>query len=173
MRLIRSLLASAVLLGSMLLVPAVAQQIQPHGSPPPSSPSGPGSQPGPGSQSGGPASLQQGPSQTTQYWGAIGFTADGSYSTTWKQPTKADAEAKVLKECARFGRGACEVASGPGHLCIALATYRGGRWRLSFTAGGTTNPEAQQTAMNRCNDDKRVRSRRGCQLRISICGDGR
>ena len=32
-------------------------------------------------------------SSTDDVWGAIGFTADGSYSTVWKAPSKAEAEA--------------------------------------------------------------------------------
>lgn len=110
-----------------------------------------------------------------QYYGAIGFTADGSYSTAWKQNSKAEAEADVAKRCAKFGRGACEVVGFSGELCAALATYIGShsgrRYKLSFTGGGTTSPEAQKSAMDRCNEDKRTRQR--CQLRTVVCGDGR
>jgi hypothetical protein len=110
-----------------------------------------------------------------QYYGAIAFTADGSYSTAWKQPSKAEAEADVAKRCAKFGRGACEVVGFSGAICAALATYIGAhsgrRYKLSFTGGGTTSPEAQRAAMDRCNADKRTRQR--CQLRTVVCGDGR
>ena len=110
-----------------------------------------------------------------QYWGAIAFTADGSFSSAWKSSSKAEAEASVLKACAKFGRGACEVISFPGQLCAALATYIGshGRrsYKLSYTAGGMTSPEAQDAARKRCNADKRTRGR--CQLRTVVCGDGR
>jgi hypothetical protein len=183
MRLSRMMFAAALLAAASLS--AQAQTIQPHGSgggsrgmPDPSAAQlqpGPGQQGGPGSQAPGgqrPA-LQSGPGGGTQYFGAIAFTADGSYSTTWQQPSAEAAEAKVLRECARFGRGACEAKSFPGHLCIGLANYRGGRWRLAFTAGGTTTPQAQQAALDSCNSDNRVRSRRGCTLRIAFCGDGR
>jgi hypothetical protein len=108
-------------------------------------------------------------------WGAIGFTADGSYSSAWKMVGKAEAEAEVAKKCARFGHGSCEVVSFSGHECVALATFIGNygrrRWRLSFTWGGNTYPEAQSAALNRCNSDERTQGR--CQLRTAVCADGR
>jgi Domain of unknown function (DUF4189) len=108
-------------------------------------------------------------------WGAIGFTADGSYSSTWKMPSQAEAEAKVAKGCAQFGRGGCQVVSFSGQECAALATfigpYRRRRWNLSFTAGGMTYPEAQNAAMARCNADERSQGR--CQPRTAACADGR
>jgi hypothetical protein len=108
-------------------------------------------------------------------WGAIGFTADGSYSSAWKMAAKAEAEAEVAKKCASFGRGSCEVVSFSGHECAALATFIGnyGRrhWKLSFTWGGDTYPAAQNGAMNRCNSDERTQGR--CQLRTAVCADGR
>jgi hypothetical protein len=108
-------------------------------------------------------------------WGAIGFTADGSYSSIWKMPSKAEAEAEVAKKCAAFGRGGCQVVNFSGRQCAALATfigsYRRRRWDLSFTAGGETYPEAQNAAMTRCNSDERSQGR--CQLRTAACADGR
>jgi hypothetical protein len=104
-------------------------------------------------------------------WGAIAFTSDGSYATAWKVATKAEAEADVAKRCARMGRGACEVVSFPGELCVALANFRGGRYRAAYTGGGQTSPEAQKSATERCNDDRRTGGR--CQLRTVVCGDGR
>ena len=82
------------------------------------------------------------------------------------------AEAEVAKRCAAFGRGACKVIGFPGELCVALVHYRSGRLRASYTGGGRTYPEAQQTAMKRCQDD-RGRSGRRCQHRTALCGDGR
>lgn len=116
------------------------------------------------------------PSASTEFaWGAIGFTADGSYSSTWKMPSQAEAEAKVAKGCAQFGRGGCQVVSFSGQECVALATfigsYRRRRWNLSFTAGGATYPEAQNAAMGRCNADERSQGR--CQPRTAACADGR
>lgn len=113
------------------------------------------------------------PSDTS--WGAIAFTADGSYSSTWKMPSQPEAEAKVLRECARFGRGGCEVVTFSGQECVALSTfignYRRRRWNLSFTAGGNTYPDAQSAAMYRCNSDERTQGH--CQPRTAACADGR
>jgi hypothetical protein len=100
------------------------------------------------------------PNLTTEItWGAIGFTADGSYSTTWKMPSQPEAEARAAKGCAQLGRGRCEGVSFSGQQCGALATfigpYRRRRWVLSFTAGGGTYPEAQNAALARCNTDER------------------
>ena len=122
-----------------------------------------------------PPGSNQPTTTTDQWWGAIGFTADGSYSSSWKMPSKGDAEAKVAKQCASFGRGGCEVVSFSGQECVALATfigsYRRRRWNLSFTAGGSTYPEAQNAAMGRCNSDERSQGR--CQPRTAACADGR
>ena len=108
-------------------------------------------------------------------WGAIGFTADGSYSSNWKMNSKAEAEAAAAKACAKFGRGGCEVASFSGQECVALATFIGShrrrRWNLSFTAGGPTYPDAQRAALNRCNSDERTGGQ--CRSRTAACADGR
>jgi Domain of unknown function (DUF4189) len=109
------------------------------------------------------------------YWGAIAFTADGSYSSAWKMPSQPEAEARVLKQCASYGRGSCEVTSFSGQECVGLATfignYRRRRWLLSFTAGGMTYPDAQRSALDRCNADERSQGR--CQTRTTACADGR
>ena len=116
-----------------------------------------------------------GQSSSDASWGAIAFTADGSYSSTWKMGSQPEAEAKVLRECARFGRGGCEVVSFSGQECVALSTfigsYRRRRWNLSFTAGGNTYPDAQNAAMYRCNSDERTQGH--CQPRTAACADGR
>jgi hypothetical protein len=118
---------------------------------------------------------QQGSNPGDQWWGAIAFTADGSYSSTWKMPSQPEAEARVLKQCASYGRGACEVTSFSGQQCAGLASfignYRRRRWLLSFTAGGMTYPEAQSNALGRCNSDER--SQGHCQTRTTACADGR
>jgi hypothetical protein len=123
---------------------------------------------------GQPAPVQP-DSSPDDVWGAIGFTADGSYSTVWKAPSKAEAEAEVAKKCSAFGRGGCQVVSFSGKQCGALATYIGNykrrRWNLSFTAGGETYPEAQNAALERCNSDERSQGR--CTSRIAACADGR
>ncbi|MGO8908113.1 MAG: DUF4189 domain-containing protein [Bradyrhizobium sp.] len=122
-----------------------------------------------------PAPPSQPSTSTELPWGAIGFTADGSYSSNWKMPSRPEAEAKAAKGCAQFGRGGCQVVSFSGQECVALATfigsYRRRRWNLSFTAGGTTYPEAQNAAMARCNADERSQGR--CQPRTAACADGR
>ena len=122
-----------------------------------------------------PPSVSSPSSSSDQAWGAIAFTADGSYSSTWKMGSQPEAEAKVLRECARFGRGGCEVVTFSGQECVALSTfignYRRRRWNLSFTAGGNTYPDAQNAAMYRCNSDERTQGH--CQPRTAACADGR
>jgi hypothetical protein len=108
----------------------------------------------------------------SQYWGAVSFTASGSYSTTWRQPSKEVAEAKVATECAAFGRGACRTIGFPGELCVALVTYRGGRLRATFSGGGATYPDAQKRAMEQCENDPQTRRNR-CTPLTAMCGDGR
>jgi len=145
----------ALLLLALLLVAAggaAAQQPVPG----PTGPAGPSTPP---------------PPSASNVWGAIAFTSDGSYATAWKAASKAEAEADVAKRCARMGHGACETVSFPGELCVALANYRGGGYRAAYTGGGQTSPEAQKTATDRCNADRRTRAR--CQLRTVVCGDGR
>jgi hypothetical protein len=108
-------------------------------------------------------------------WGAIGFTADGSYWSAWKMSSQAEAEALVAKKCSALGHGGCQVASFSGQQCGALATFVGSyarrRWQLSYTAGGDTYPEAQSAALARCNADERTRG--NCQSRNVTCADGR
>jgi hypothetical protein len=109
------------------------------------------------------------------FWGAIAFTADGSYATSWKKASKGDAEGDAAVRCSKFGRGSCETTGFDGDTCVGLSTFIGShsgrRWRLSYTAGSPTSSGAQQRAMARCNEDKRTRNR--CQLRTVVCADGR
>jgi hypothetical protein len=115
------------------------------------------------------------PPDSGALWGAIGFTADGSYWSAWKMSSQAEAEALVAKKCSAFGHGGCQVASFSGPQCAGLATFVGNyarrRWQLSFTAGGDTYPEAQRAALARCNSDERTRG--NCQSRNVTCADGR
>jgi hypothetical protein len=108
-------------------------------------------------------------------WGAIGYTADGSFSTVWKMASQVEAEADVAQRCAGFRRGECKVVSFSGQECAALATfigpYRRRRWLLSYIGAGTSYPEAQSSALGRCNADERSRSH--CQSRTAACADGR
>jgi hypothetical protein len=114
---------------------------------------------------------QSPPDSSGGLWGAIAFTADGSYWSAWKMSSRPEAEALVAKKCSAFGHGGCQVASFSGQQCGALATYLGRRWKLSFTEGGSTYPEAQNNAMARCNADERTRG--NCQIRNVTCADGR
>ena len=104
-------------------------------------------------------------------WGAMAFTADGSYATIWKMASQAEAEADVAKRCAGFGRGRCDVFSFSGQECVGLAAFERRRIRLAYTAGGSTFPEAQRNALDRCNSDGRTRGR--CEFRTAVCADGR
>jgi hypothetical protein len=180
---------AALLVAGLPLWPAIAaedsfilaqggfEKLPPSIAPTPYSPDMP-QQPQPrhdSSQLHSPPSLSSPSSPSDQAWGAIAFTADGSYSSTWKMPSQPEAEAKVLRECARFGRGGCEVVTFSGQECVALSTfignYRRRRWNLSFTAGGNTYPDAQNAAMYRCNSDERTQGH--CQPRTAACADGR
>ncbi len=111
------------------------------------------------------------PSLSQTHWGAIGFTASGTYWTTWKQPSQGAAEAEAAKGCSKFGHGGCEVISFSGQKCGALATFKGRRLRLSVTAGAETYPDSQRAVMQRCNSDQRTGGR--CQFRTAVCADGR
>lgn len=128
-----------------------------------------------------PEPQREAPRETTKdvtgdvLWGAIAFTADGSYSTIWKMASEPEAEASVAKKCAEYGRGGCKVVSFSGQQCVGLATFNGPykrrRWSLSFTAGANTYPGAQRYALDRCNADERSQGR--CQPRVAACADGR
>jgi hypothetical protein len=172
--------AALILMGALAASGALAQPRPPQlddqptapGGPPPTAPGGGGG--GSGGSGGGTPTLRppgSGGSSGTVY-GAIAFTADGSYATAWKRATQSDAEAHVAKECAAFGRGACRTIGFSGEYCVALVHFRSRRWRISFPGSGTTYPEAQQDAMKRCGADKRTRASQ-CTLRVVVCGDGR
>lgn len=105
-------------------------------------------------------------------FGALAFTADGSFASAWKSSSKADVEAKVLAECAGFRRGHCEVVSFHDDLCAAIASFQLGAGRkVTYAGGGLTRADAKRIALERCNGD--ARSGRRCQLRTVVCGDGR
>jgi hypothetical protein len=109
---------------------------------------------------------------TAPQYGAIAFTADGSFASAWKHPTKAEAEAKVLGDCVKFRRGTCEVVSFRKELCAAIASVEIGKeHKLTYAGGGLTRADANRSALERCNGDKRAR--RSCQLRTVVCADGR
>jgi hypothetical protein len=110
---------------------------------------------------------------TGEFWGAIAFTADGSFWSAWKQPTKSDAEALAAVGCAKFGRsGGCKVVSFSGQHCVSLASFSNRRWKMSFTEGGTTYPEAQAAARRTCETDGHNRGQE-CRSITTVCADGR
>jgi hypothetical protein len=112
------------------------------------------------------------PQEAPPEYGAIAFTADGSYSATWRRPTKAAAENKVRGECTKFGRGDCKVVSFRQELCAAIASFRTAKeLKVTYAGGGVTRADAERAAMERCNRDGRARGR--CQMRTVACGDGR
>ncbi len=103
-------------------------------------------------------------------FGAMAFTGDGSFSTTWDMASKAEAEAKVLADCTRFKRGSCEVVSFRDELCAAIASAQiGASRKVTYAGGGLTPALAQRLALERCNGKARTK----CQLRTVVCGDGR
>jgi hypothetical protein len=105
-------------------------------------------------------------------YGAIAFTADGSFSTAWKYRSKAAAQAKVAAECGRLKRGACQVVSFSAKVCAAIASFELGKDRkVTYSGGGLTPAEAQQSALRRCKDDPRAGAR--CEPRAVVCADGR
>jgi hypothetical protein len=111
------------------------------------------------------------PPDPTQF-GAIAFTADGSFSSAWKRASKSDVEARVLANCIKLGRGKCEVVSFREELCAALASGQNGSGRrITLTGGGLTPADAKRSAIERCNKDRRTRG--PCELRTVVCGDGR
>ena len=125
------------------------------------------------------ASAQERRAQSPAPWaeapirfGAIAFTADGSFSTAWKYRSKAAAQAKVAAACARLKRGACQVVSFGAKVCAAIASFEFGRDRkVTYSGGGLTPEEAQQAALRRCKEDPRAGAR--CELRAAVCTDGR
>ncbi len=105
-------------------------------------------------------------------FGAIAFTADGSFSAVWKRASKQEAEAKVRTDCERFRRGECQVVGFRQELCAAIASFRTAKdLKVTYAGGGVTKADAKRSALERCNGDDRAR--RTCQIRTVVCGDGR
>ena len=111
------------------------------------------------------------PKNASEY-GAIAFTPDGSFFSVWKIASRLEAEEKVRSECSGLGRGNCEAVSFRGEICTAIATGEIGKQRKITYAGGGLQPAgAEKQALSRCNADRRARG--SCQLRTTVCGDGR
>jgi Domain of unknown function (DUF4189) len=104
-------------------------------------------------------------------FGALAFTADGSFTAVWKQDSKDAAEAKVGTDCKSMARGACEVVGFRQELCAAIASFRTSKDAATYAGGGVTREDAKRSALERCNGDDRAR--RKCQVRAVVCGDGR
>lgn len=105
-------------------------------------------------------------------YGAIAFTPDGSFFSVWKIGSRLEAEEKVRAECAEMQRGNCEAVSFSGQVCAAIASGSISKQRkVTYSGGGLTPGDAEQLALSRCNADRRARGT--CQLRTTVCGDGR
>jgi Domain of unknown function (DUF4189) len=123
---------------------------------------------------------QERPAQSPAPWaempiryGAIAFTADGSFWTAWKFRSKAAAQAKVAAGCARLSRGVCQVVSFGAQVCAAIVSFEfveDGR-KVTYSGGGVTPGAAQQAALLRCKEDSRSGGR--CEPRAVVCADGR
>jgi hypothetical protein len=111
------------------------------------------------------------PEQETQF-GAIAFTPDGSFFSVWSISSRTEAEEKVRAECASLGRGTCEAMSFRGEICAAIASGKLNKQRkITYSGGGLSPSDAERLALARCNADRRARGT--CQLRTTVCGDGR
>ncbi len=105
-------------------------------------------------------------------FGALAFTADGSFTAAWKQDSKDTAVAKVEADCKRLGRGECQVVGFRQELCAAIASFRTAKdLTATYAGGGVTRADARRSALERCNGDDRAGRR--CQVRTVVCGDGR
>jgi hypothetical protein len=105
-------------------------------------------------------------------YGAIAFTPDGSFFSVWKIGSRLEAEEKVRAECAELGRGNCEAVSFRGEVCAAIVSGQISKQRkITYSGGGLSPDDAERLALGRCNADRRARGT--CQLRTTVCGDGR
>ena len=112
------------------------------------------------------------PPEKAPEFGAIAFTPDGSFFSVWKLGSRTEAEEKVRTECASLGRGSCEAMSFRGEICAAIASAKIAKQRkITYSGGGLTPGDAERLALGRCNADRRARG--SCQLRTTVCGDGR
>ena len=104
-------------------------------------------------------------------YGAIAFTADGSFATAWKYRSKAAAQAKVAATCAHLKRGVCQVVSFGAKVCAAIASFELKERKVTYSGGALAPGDAQQAALRRCKEDGRSGGR--CELRAVVCADGR
>jgi hypothetical protein len=125
-----------------------------------------------GAQSSEPLPFAEADPELPPQFGALAFTADGSFTAVWKQTSKDEAVAKVETDCKRLGRGGCQVVGFRQELCAAIASFRTSKdLAASYAGGGITRDDAKRSALERCNGDDRAGRR--CQVRTVVCGDGR
>jgi hypothetical protein len=112
------------------------------------------------------------PSDKMPEYGAIAFTPDGSFFSVWKLRSQTEAEEKARAECTALDRGTCEVVSFRGEVCAAIVSAQLAKQRkITYSGGGLIPGDAERLALKRCNADGRARG--SCQLRTTVCGDGR
>ena len=106
---------------------------------------------------------------TPQLFGAVAFTADGSFASAWKWSSKKAVEARVLSQCSKFKRGPCQVATVRNGLCASIANFSEGMASVTYAGAGITPEDARRVALRRCNGDSR--SNRNCRIRTTVCSD--
>jgi len=78
----------------------------------------------------------------------------------------------VRDDCLKYERGTCEVVSFGASVCAAIATGEiDDDRKITYAGGGTDRDEAEEAAMKRCTKDKRTKDT--CELRTTVCGNGR
>jgi hypothetical protein len=115
-----------------------------------------------------PAAASERPAE----FGAIAFAPDGSFFSVWKIASQEEAEDKARTECNALERGLCEAISFRGEVCAAIASGQISKQRkITYSGGGLIPGDAERIALARCNADRRARG--SCQLRTTVCCDGR
>lgn len=110
--------------------------------------------------------------KTQPEYGAIAFAPDGSFFSVWKIGSREEAEEKARIECNALERGLCEAISFRGEVCASIASGQiNKRRKITYSGGGLTPDDAERIALARCNADRRARGT--CELRTTVCGDGR
>lgn len=101
-------------------------------------------------------SLFSTPALAQDYYGAIAYSQDtDAHGWSYDYPTRAEAEARAMSECAQYGRG-CEVTTWFRNACGALAVGSNRGWGASW---GEDQYAAQAEAMSICR-----RHDKGCDV---------
>ena len=105
-------------------------------------------------------------------FGAIAFTADGSFASAWKYASKSEGRSPRARELQQAPPGKMRGRELPRGAVrgACIGQNAAGRW-ITMTGGGLTPPDAKRSAIERCNKDGRTRG--PCELRTVVCGDGR